>query len=695
MTEFVGDDLDMNGVKITGLATCTVGADAANKAYVDGAISGAAVVAGAGLTEAPAGTLNVANTDANLTISANSVDFSAAAAAVVAAGPAAPLANVAPPVVNTSGSSTLGVSTDAAREDHTHGIALATTSLQGAMSATDKSHLVNYFNNGFYNVLDHGISPAGTAAANLTAMNALLTLATGNSTIYFPPSTTAYQFSNVVTIPAKSFRFLGGGLSKTIIETTHATANMFTVGATGTEFRGLRFGSTVTRTGGAVISSGNFAALNVYECYFVSQFGGIAYSGGAASGVDCVVADCYFINIDQSALEIQGPSSSVQVSNCVGDCASGFTSNYIHLIESASFTMSDCWWKNAAVNFRIDPNSGTKSVRNVSVTNTTFELATAESVKFLAGAAGVTTKSVMFDNCRFNGNVNAVEIAGSAATVKATGIRFSNSEFLGNARGIYALFVQDFSVSNCLFSGNATAGLDISAATGSVTKFVISNCVIGPGGGFGGNAIGISIASGTYGAYAISNNHVAGNTSNQNIIDAGTVATTDLKKIINNTGDLIQGTIASNRGGVTSGTAETLLFNARIPAKSVLAGQVFRFTVWGQTSDVGTLIFRVRAGAAGTVAGDTTVISLQATTAAQVANAWQCFSGLVRVVTTGSSGTIAAQGEVLANGLVTSQAAAAETLATVNTTNAWFIDLTCATAVAGTFTVRNGVVEVL
>lgn len=693
MTEFVGTELDMNNVKITNLATPTSGQDATNKTYVD-SVAGGTYVAGAGLTDSPANTFNVANTDANLTISANSVDFSVGAAAVVAAGPAAALASVAPPVVNTSGASTLGVGTTAARADHTHGIALATTSVQGAMSAVDKATLTNYFGNGFYNVVDHGVSTANSGATNLTAMNALLTAATANSTIYFPPSTTSYQFSNVVTIPAKAFRFLGGGQTKSIIQTNHATANVFSVGALGTDFVGLRFGTTVTRTGGAAILVGNFSNVNVYNCYFDSQFNGIEYNGGAICGVDCFIDDCYFFETVTYGISIRGIDSTLRVTNSSGTCTSGVTDAYVQLYECASFTMDDCRWKNAVSNFRIDPNSGTLSVRNVAVSNSLFESSTAASVKTFGAAAGVTIKGMKFQNCGFNTSGSGFEITGNSATVKLTGARFANCDFLGNTgQGLHAVVVQDISLSNCLISGNGGNGFKIAAATGSVTKFEISNCTIGPGAGLGGNNLGIEIEAGAYASYTVSNNIITGNAAN--LSDLGTVATTDLKKVINNAGNLIQGTIASNRGGVTSGTAETLLFNARVPPRSVLAGQVLRFTVWGQTSDVGTLIFRVRAGAAGTVAGDTTVISLQATTAVQAANAWQCFSGLVRVVTTGGSGTVGAEGEVLASGLVTSQAAAAETLATVNTDNAWFIDLTCACAVAGTFTVRNGVVEVV
>lgn len=550
---------------------------------------------------------------------------------------------------------------------------------------------------GWYDVTDHGIATANSGATNLTAMNALLTAATANATIWFPPSTSSYQFSGVITIPAKAFRFLGGGQTKSIIQTNHATNNIFAVGAIGTEFVGLRFGTTVTRTGGSAIAAGNFSNLTVSGCYFDAQNNGISFPGGNLGGVDCVVSDCYFSEIVGTALEIQGINSSVRVSNCIGNCTNpGVTDFYINLIECLSFIMSDCRWKSAAVNFQISPNGGIKSVRNVAVSNTSFEFATGESVKTAAGAAGVTIIGLMFDNCRFVSSASGMEIGGATATVRPTGVRFVNCDFLGNTnRGLYAVTVQDFSVSNCIVAGNGSHGIQVAASAGDATKFNISNCTIGPAGNFGANAIGIAIDSGSYGGYTISNNTVRGNTSENNIIDAGTVATTDLKKVINNAGHLLQGQIASNRGAVTSGTGEILLMNARIPADAVLAGQTLRFSVYGQTDAAGTLIFRVRAGAVGTVAGDTTVIDLQDTTVAQAANSWQKYEGLIRVVSTGGSGTVGATGWVTAGTFVTGKGAVAEALATVNMTNPWFIDISCACGTAGVFTVRYGVIEAL
>lgn len=694
-------DLDMQGNAVENLAAPINPDDATNKTYVDVAVAGAgsATVAGAGLTESPAGTLNVGNTDGNLTVGADSVDFSAGAAAVIAAGPASALAGVAPPVVATSGTSSTGVATTAARTDHTHGIALATTSVQGAMSAADKLTLTSYFGNGFYNVVEYGVTTANSGAANLTAMDALLAAATANSIIYFPASTSSYQFSGQITIPAKAFRFQGAGKTKSIIQTNHASQVMFRVGASGTEFMGLRFGTTVTRTGGTAVLTFDFSNVNFYDCYFDSQYDAIEYGGAGTvatlCGVDSYVDNCFFSNTVTYAIIVRGVNSTVQVTNCAGARAAGSTSSYVQIYECASFTMDNCRWKNAVAAFRIDPQAGYPSVRNVAVSNTRFDTSS-QGFKAFGAAAGVTIAGVKFVNCAFSGSARGVEIPSNSATVKLSGLKFVNCEFMSNtSHGMDLVAVQDFLISNCTFSGNTSgAGIKVTAAAGSVTRFVITDCTIGPSHGLAGNATGIDILAGTYGSYNISDNTLTGNTVS--ISDLGTVATTDLKKIINNAGHLIQGNIAANsRGTVTSGTAETLLINARVPAGSVTTGQTFRFTVIGQTSDAGTLIFRTRAGTVGTVAGDTTVIDLQDTTVAQAANSWQKYEGLINVVSIGGSGTVGATGWVTAGTFVTGKGNVAEALATINMNNAWYVDLSCVCNTAGTFTVRYAVIELL
>lgn len=606
------------------------------------------------------------------------------------------LASSPPPDVGIAGGGVTGTATTPARSDHTHGLAVATTSVQGAMSATDKSRSDNWYNKAYYNVLDNGISPANSASANLTAMNALITAVTDEATIFFPPTTSTYDFSGVISIPSgKHLTFMGGGSQRSIIRTTSATADIFDVGDWYNEFHGLHFASSVTRTAGAAVNSGNNVAINFYNCSFASMFNGIVYTGGVNSGNLAVVDDCSFTNTVNYSIQLDGANANAMIRNCVADCSPA-SAAHVAVNQCGSLIIAQCDFIHATNNLLLNPDSGTKGVFSVYCANVFFDTAAGSSVKYGGGAAGTNVQRVKFVNCWFSGSVIGMEFPAVTSTNPPSGIDLVNCDVFSNSQfGILLTQVQDFSMNNCRVAGNTTAGIRTNAAAGSVTRFSLQNNIFGPASGLGANGIGVDIVAGTYGGYIVTSNAVQNNTSNLNIMDAGSVATPDLKQVINNTGHLIQGDITDNRGGVTSGTAETLLFNCRIPANAVIAGQTFRFTIWGQTSGAGTLIFRTRAGAAGTVAGDTQVLSLTNTTVAQAASAWQVYEGLVRVVTNGSSGTVVGSGKVQAQAVVLGQASVAEVVATINTTNVWFLDFSCACAAAGTFTVRNAVVEAL
>lgn len=572
---------------------------------------------------------------------------------------------------------------------------VASSSLKGLMSASDKSRNDNWFNKAYYNVLDNGISTSNTGAQNVTAWDALLATSVDNATIFFPPSTGFYDFASVCAIPSgKHIRVMGGGNQKSIIRITSQTANIFTVGDWNSEFIGLKFISSVTRTAGAAINSGNNVGINVFDCDFNAMFNGIVYQGGVNAGNLALVRNCHFTDTINFSIQIDGANANSIITECTADCTSPAVA-HLEVNACGSLLISNTDFIRATNNMRLNPDSGIKGVFSVYCVNVFFDTASGSSVKLMGGATGTNIQRIKFSNCWFSGSVTGCEFSSVTSTNKPTAIDFSNCDIYSNsAFGVLATEVQDFSMSNCRVAGNTTAGVRTNAVAGSVTKFTIQNNTIAPTAGIGANGIGIDIVAGTYGSYIVKGNNVNGNTSNLNIIDAGSVATTDLKQIIDNTGALLQGTIINGRGGVTSGTNETLLFNARIPANAVQAGQMFRFSCWGQTSGAGTLIFRTRVGANGTVA-DAGVLSLTTTTVAQATNAWQKYEGIVTVVSIGGAGTAVGAGFVQAGALILGQAAAAEVVGTIVTTAPWFIDITCACAVAGTFTVRDGVIESL
>jgi YD repeat-containing protein len=550
------------------------------------------------------------------------------------------------------------------------------------------------FNNrgiGVYNVLDYNIRPANTGAQNLAAWNTLMSNIADNSSVFFPPSPSAYQFSDVCLIPAgKHLRISGASNQKSIIQTTNATAHIFSVGDWYNEFIGLKFTSSVTRTAGAAIYSGNNVAMSVYDCDFAGMYDGIVYSGGVNAGNLALVSNCGFTATLNRAIVLDGQNANTIIEKVVADGASGVCQVGLDLVQCGSVLVSNSDFIRSVNNLRFNPASGTSAgVFSAYFLNTFFDTSSASSVLFTNTGF---IQRVKFTNCWFSGSVVGCEFASTAATLP-TAIDFVNCDIFGNSgRGIYAHGVQDFSVSTSRLAGNTTAGIEVAASAGSVTKFNLQNNAIGPTAGFGPNGTGVLIGAGTYGGYTITGNDVRGN-STANITDSGTVATFDLRVVTDNVGHLITGSIGNLVAtAVTSGTGNTALLVARVPANAVAAGQVFRYKLLGVSSSTGTLIFRVHAGVNGSVADAQVWQSI--TSAAQVANQRAGYEGLLTVRAAGAAGSAQAEALGFAQAALLPTLVAAVTTPTVNTAGAWFITL-AVTCSIGSFTAQQAVVEAL
>jgi hypothetical protein len=142
----------------------------------------------------------------------------------------------------------------------------------------------------------------------------------------------------------------------------------------------------------------------------------------------------------------------------------------------------------------------------------------------------------------------------------------------------------------------------------------------------------------------------------------------------------------------TSGVTETLILKAAIQANAVKVGDTFEVTCLGISSSTGTLIFKIRAGANGTIADNLAWTSI--TSAAQVANQRSGFSALLVVRSIGSGGTVECEGLGFAQAALLPSVVAAVATAAVVTTSTWYIDITCTCSV-GTWTAQQAVVSAL
>lgn len=566
----------------------------------------------------------------------------------------------------------------------------ATQALKGLMSSADKTKLDNLGSgSGSYSVINFGIATGNTAAANLAAWNTLMGTIPDNSTVSFPPSPYPYQFSGTLAIPAgKHLRVAGSSNEKSIIQTTSATADIFAVGDWYNEFNGLKFTTAVPRTAGAAINSGNNVAVNVTNCDFDSQWDGIVYTGGVNAGNLALVSNCNFTATLNRGIVLDGTNANTIIEKVIMDGVLGVQQVGLELLQCGSVLVSNCDFIRAVNNLRFNP-AAPNGVFSAYFINVFFDTSSTSSVRFQNTG---NVQRVKFTNCWFSGSVTGCEFASTAATLP-TAIDFIGCDIFGNtARGIYANGVQDFSVTNCRIAGNTTAGIETLPSTGAVTRFNLTNNSICPTAGFGGNGTGILVNAGTYGAYAVKNNDLRNNTTN-NLTDSGTVATTDLKIINDNFGHMITGSIGNlATTAASSGISSTALLSVRVPARAASVGQVFRMHVQGNSSSTGTLTFRVYAGASGNTSDAQVWVST--TSAAQVANQRGGFDGTLTVRNAGTGGSVQCECLGFAGTALLPTAIAAVTTPTINTTSAWFITLAVTTTV-GTFTAQQAVVEAL
>lgn len=133
----------------------------------------------------------------------------------------------------------------------------------------------------------------------------------------------------------------------------------------------------------------------------------------------------------------------------------------------------------------------------------------------------------------------------------------------------------------------------------------------------------------------------------------------------------------------TVATTETVVARWSIPANALASGNNLELYLAGQVSSTATLTFRIRFGAAGTIAD--ALLSTFTVSAAGVANAYHFLDALVSVL---SSTTATATGaSVLAAGVV-GNATTAFAAATVNLTVANFLSITLVQSAAQTYTSR-------
>lgn len=559
--------------------------------------------------------------------------------------------------------------------DRLFSINAATTALSGSMSALDKQKLDNVWIDVTANATAL-VLPGNTAAANITAINAILAAAPSGATVKFPKG--RYDFNAAWTMPAtnKMFTFVGEGSNRAGSPATAFTELRWTSDVAGTwitlpgsgngwytEFKNLTFTSSVAQTAGYVVDANGNVGVNFRDVGFQGSggtlWGVINYGGGSGSNSanSTVIDNCHMSSFKDVGVRVNASGSSLVISNSVIQGLWGTSTQAAVACVSGGFVgalqINDCDLLGAVNNLLLNPVLANGEVAaSVFCTNTYMDNSFGSCLKITGTGATVRCR---FDTCSFTTSnagtgFSAVEIA-STFTYAAggQGLDFVNCNILntfattGTTNGFLISGTADFSIGNCRVGG-WTNGIQVTPfGTAGVTQLQINNNTIGPSGGYPGNTVGLLLNAGAaaYGAIIIEGNHLAGNTTPLTDNSLATGATITQKNISANTGQTpgVGGIVSL--GAIVTTTAEISVARIPIPAASLRVGSTFRYEIVGTTAGTTSIITtRARFGTAGTVA-DASVCIMSAPAAAVAVNTIFIASGTITIQAIGAGATTA------------------------------------------------------
>lgn len=463
-----------------------------------------------------------------------------------------------------------------------------------------------YVGSGLTNWIDvtlqgvNAVLPGNSAAANVTALNAILAAATAGDTLYFPVGT--YQFNANITVSiAVTFQGqmgVGGSVPGTYLETTSTTAGLFTVTTNwGAQFSNLGFTCNATQTSAAaaMITNSGMDYVNIVNCTFGGGAGTplyncISYTGGTANIF--VISGCTFAGFAGTAILLATGGSGI-IQNCTANgnyTGTSYAVAGINISQSGGLFLSNIQVVSCTTNCLINPTVG-NGVTSVQAVNCYFDQANGSALQ-ISGAGFV--QRCLFSSCWFTtlpaaSSPSCISINSTYAyTTIGQGIIFNGCYILNTQSTATATGVNlntgygDVEITDCLIS-NWTTGISSTAnATSGVSRPLITGCVIGPSGGYAGNATGIALGSATtYGTISITGNNLGGNTSNP-LTDSSSVVSGSQKLIVNNTGLPITGnSVTPSATGTALTTGLVTYGTLAIPLGSFRAGQVYRCRAQG------------------------------------------------------------------------------------------------------------------
>lgn len=387
---------------------------------------------------------------------------------------------------------------------------VATTSLQGALSAADKTTINNY-RKGWVNILDYGADPTGATSSATALTNAQAALPNGG-VILFPTGT--YQFGNVnYNLNTAHITLLGAARYNVNFITSSTTEDIITRNQyyqtiENITFVGTGTGQNPTRTAGYAVNcnAANSAYGVVRRCSFTYQFNCINV-GDTLTNVDDV--ECrYFKN---SGIPVT-QNSDHHIQNAVMDNNTSFlpTTAGIDVQVTASLVLNNNNIIHSNFALNLSPTTGV-TVPSVKGVNNFFD--TSAVGLNMTGAGSVL-------RCEFtNSWFSSMSSKGIALTPavggQVDGVTFVNCDIYNNVGGTTTGIdtnaqTKKWKMLGCSIAG-WTTGINLVAGTNHFPTILCNT--IGAVSAFGVNTTGVVIGAGAYAGMVIAENDVVNNTT--------------------------------------------------------------------------------------------------------------------------------------------------------------------------------------
>lgn len=578
----------------------------------------------------------------------------------------------------------------------TAAINLVTTSLKGLMSTTDKRSM-DELNRRVYRPADYAagntFDPTGAADSTTSFAACITALKAFNDRAVLEMPVGVFKVDNA-TFDLSAFTaplgVIGRDRGICVIIPNQTTGDIFKLASSGDGVSLQNFSIFQTggpNTTGAGIRTNGCDDVLINNVSFVNLFNDVL--------VDNNTIKC---NITHTThFQTNGNSSSVGilVSNGAAgdtyigpDCVMSNTGATrrrasVEITESGHYEINQCNLTGSVQGILVDPGAG-KIVAFGFHNEVLCDSCTTNGMTLAAGTATSTIKNIKSVNSWYSGTVSGggagVVTSGVAGGI-LNGVTHSNDRFLNNqTHGYQHGFGTDFRWEGCDMKGNSQAGNN--ANDGLNVAAAVSNFSV-QGGKYGGSDTvptavnqrwGINILAGAGTSIRISPDDCSGNVTGP--VSQNATGVVQMDRFV---GVAPLSTIPA--AGVTSvNTTEFLLMSLRVPAGSAFVGQTFDINLAGVSNGAGTLIFKIKAGANGSIADNQAWIHVA--TAAQVANQRAFLKGQLIVT---SATTCKAEACGMANAVNISTTVAASATAAIVTTADWFIDVTV-TVSASTFT---------